>query len=238
MKKVLILVISLFISRGFCALADTYDLLIPHTKNEYYKNKLIHKMSPDYLRKLKINNIEYTFLSFAGGSHLGILYIILQDKPIHTIECGPIFAVLSQEEMAFLASNEVIIVTSTGGTGEHHVFGQIMSFGENISVVATYPLSGYSCQVSRYIPEEFCSKESISSLEFHYKIQSLTLQNNTLIANFEFISIFNNVEASHHEEILHSLDLKSAREPFTITIDSNRTSHFEGSEGIKKFIQP
>ena len=228
-----------FVSSGFCSIKELYDRMIPAvTTDNGLKNHLVNQDVPVYLRKHSFNADDntYTFVNFSGASHLGTLYIIPNKGQIYALNSGRTYSVLTKEEMPFLKYDEAMVISATGGTGEHHVYAQIISLGKVPKVLASFPLNGYSAQGIN-LPPKLHEKRDDSALDLTYQYDSMTMKDDTLIIKGKFVSKFTNVDRKDQPEAHKHNFLKSANDPFTITIDKDRKVHLQGSKGVKNHLK-
>ncbi len=236
MLKTLLFCTSLaFITPSHATIPDLYDRLIPLTTNDYYVTKLQSRAEPDFMRIIEVGDKTYTIIGFKGGTHLGITFIVPQEGDVQTIESGPLYSVLTKLEIPSLNEDEVLVLTSTGGAGEHHVFAQLMTLGKKASKVTTeFPLHGSSYQGGMNLPESVESAGGV--LNFRYEVGGIQKKNDTLILTGLWRNDFENVKDADQKRILKNLGMRASEERFTLKVHGNQTFSVEGSKGVKKYL--
>lgn len=182
--------------------------------------------NPDYFRVITLNNLPYAFVWFNGGAHLGKLYIFPPEgTPICLDE--HVKTVLYKDDLPFLNDHEVILMMATGGTGEHHVFGQFVSFEKETIVSSKFPIYGQTYQ-GAYSGED--GKDGY--IQFGYTIHSLRIDGKNIVLEGAYTTDFEGIKESIQPETLEKYGLKTKQEPFTVKITENRTVTIEGALGI------
>ena len=116
-----------------------------YEKNEHYKQRIIHHDFEIY-KKIRIKDKEAKVFGISGGCHLGILYILTENESrLHRLDIGPVYVIMTNQDIPYLKEDEIFVVSSTGGTGQHHVFGCLIKlYQETAKIISTFPLAGHS----------------------------------------------------------------------------------------------
>lgn len=221
MKKT---ILACFLS-GICvthaavSMKELYEQIAPHVTEDYYVEKFKNLNVPDFLREIDVNVndkwLSYTFVGFKGGVHLGELFIAASSGDVYeVVGVGPTLGIFSFEGLPALKEDEVIVVTSTDGTGEHHVYGIWLELKEQVKVVAIFPLHGRSSNALYFEGLD----ENGGNLGFRYEIVGIKAENNALSITWNFKSIFTNIDEARQEDMLRINDLTQINEPFEVTI--------------------
>ncbi|MBS0185002.1 MAG: hypothetical protein JSS34_01395 [Proteobacteria bacterium] len=241
MKK-LVTVAFILLSPNICAafqnIKNLYEDVLPFVKEEFVRQKLQSFSFPDFFKIIsytKDRNEDYKCFSFTEGTHIGSLFIVTTSGKLYSFfNLGPIFTILTKEEFPFLENEEILIISSTGGTGEHHVYGLLFSFSKG-QVIASFPLSGDSYNG---LPSLRDSKgEDRGPGEFHYGIQKIEKKEDCLVLKGFFETVIPSDLKKEQKKILNQYDLKSLKEPFTITLPLNGSPSLQGSPGVVKRLK-
>ena len=178
---------------------------------------------------------EIDLIGITGGTHLGTLYITRPlSGTVHRLDCGPIYSILNMANLSLFGKGdgpeELFVLTSTGGTGMHEVFGMLIQLeGDKARVLFTVPLTGHT-------PFYLNDKAGVGrGGTFEYEVVGQTFSKKGLTLHMMYHTRFPE-DASPKEKasVLKRHQLKSADEPFTITIHKDRSLTVEAaSEGIK-----
>ncbi len=144
--------ISVSLQMCQATIPELYQRLQPYAHTPFIEDKIKFQAAPDFMRVVPIKDEPHTFISFTGGSHIADLFIIYPNKKVATLATGPIYAVMSKQECSFLEERHIFIVTTTGGSGLHSVYGLIVEMDEPTQPVLSLPLHGYLSPVG-ILPE-------------------------------------------------------------------------------------
>jgi len=239
MKNIFLLSLILFIlsnavySDPLLNKPSIFDQISLYEQNNYYKEKLL-SYNPEFLKKWQIKEQEYSLVGITGGTHLGVLYIFPASKDlIHRLEIGPIHTILTKNELPILNEDEILVISASGGTGEHHIFGCfIKMMADKPKIISTFPISGGSFQGGLLLSHEMIEKGG--DLNFQYSILSQQFLQDKAILKIGYIAQFKNISLEEQKKILKDCELNTTEEVFNVIIDSKRFVGLEGAKGIKK----
>ena len=220
-------VILLLECANSATLPELYDALIPYAKGDYYKEALKNRKSPDVFRKVK-NGI--VCMGFEGGSHIGEFYIVPSSGVPMCFDWN-VFNVLTSQDVPFLGDDEILVVTTTGGTGLHHVLGVLMSLKDGARVLAVIPLYGYI-----YKGTYSGIERQDGSVTFEYQITEFRLHGSNIVMTGEYKSRFENVTKDRQSECLNDHHLQKPKETFEVILDKDRKITVKGAEGIQQIL--
>ncbi|MFN9001553.1 MAG: hypothetical protein ACK5VW_05805, partial [Holosporales bacterium] len=195
--------------------------------------KIQSMTSPDFLRKVNVAGEDYTFISFTDGSHSADLMILMPDQTVKTLNLGPITAVLSADEFPFMKPQQVLVVSSTGGSGQHHVYGLVLDLDEKSEPVMRIPLHGYLTPAG-LVPEHL---ESIGgTAAFSYAMTKIEKQQGQLRIQGILQLKTEGFSAREVQDILKAHDLPAVEMPYEINLKNQNTTEISCAAGCKPWL--
>ncbi|MGI4851822.1 MAG: hypothetical protein ACRYGR_07770 [Janthinobacterium lividum] len=164
-----------------------------------------------------------------GGSHLGILYLTIENgenKLRHyRLNMGPIYNIVTQDTLPYLKENQFLVISATGGTGQHHVFGCVINIEkDDLKIQSIIPLYGHSVPAG-------------TNCALKYQIKGYNYDKNKKTIALNYDSFFDDPSSEDMETIKGYLKFKSLENKFEVVVTEGPLCNLKASDSITKALE-